>query len=91
MTNLDSFFASEQTRQVLVDVAQERRRQINKGWTPEHDDAHSSLGFERLVLVRLLAASKTMSYSGTRRCLVQAAAVVVAAIESIDRKMGSGT
>jgi hypothetical protein len=70
---------------VLAEITLERDRQIAElGWTPEHDDAHGVAHLERLAVEWAIHASHT---TGTeqRDALVKVAALVVAAIEVIDR------
>jgi len=63
---------------VLLQVRAERTRQIERGYTPEHDDQHG--------LTHLLdEAYARMNSSSSRANLVAVAALVVAAIEWIDR------
>lgn len=64
------------------DVLNERQKQIDKGYTPEHDDQHSP--------------SQIIRYGGwnwyrfTRKELVRAAACLIAAIDRIDRAEARG-
>jgi hypothetical protein len=65
---------------VMLQVKAERQRQIERGYTPEHDDEH---GLEHIVdqaRGRILPQQLR-----TRGELVQAAACLVAAIEWLDR------
>ena len=80
---------SDNTERVLNDVRAERDRQVDElGWTPEHDDNHST---HDLVTLAKGYAGKPESdrdeHHGlySRRRLVQAAALLVAAIEANDR------
>lgn len=85
--------AEQQTARegVLQDVLAERERQIAKGWTPEHDDAH---GVDHLIveanrrhIQRLGNGPRlTVTLSLYRRWLVEEAAMYVAAIEALDRR-----
>lgn len=78
--------ATGETQQVLQDVAAERRRQMELGWTPEHDDAHH---VSHLVN---LAESRTMNYLDDgydrpdRQKLLEGVALLVAAVEKLDRE-----
>ena len=84
-----------------LDVAAERRRQVKEeGWTPEHDDKHNDPA--RLANAAACYATGAAPAFGTdhywpwdwkwwkpttqRRNLVKAAALIIAAIEQIDRK-----
>ena len=75
---------------VIADVSAERHRQISKGWTPEHDDTHTTRTMTELAGERALQGSVPFGTNAgrdlRRRRLVQAAAILVAAIESIDRR-----
>lgn len=75
---------SVETCVVLADVALERRRQVEIGWSPEHDDKHSTRRMVILAWSRV-HAPRANSSAFTRRGLVQGVAVLVAAIESMDR------
>jgi hypothetical protein len=62
----------------LEDIATERVRQVEKGWTATHDDAHG--------VVHLIDEAQARLDGGpSRRGLVAAAALLVAAIETLDR------
>lgn len=88
----------EATTRVLADVAAERTRQIEDGWTPEHDDTHEG-GELAQAAAALALPPKAFHYSrlsfwpwdkwmsgGARRDeLVKAAALIVAEIERLDR------
>jgi hypothetical protein len=66
---------------VLDEIAAERRRQVeDTGWTREHDDDHAG---GELLTAGWGALSRI--YSPTRRSLVEAAALIVAEIERLDR------
>lgn len=80
-------------RRVMDDVAAERKRQIGKGYTPEHDDRHTVHGFTNLSRAYANLAVDNAWHGETptrlpaiRQRLVQATAILVAAIESIDRR-----
>lgn len=64
----------------LVSVWDERRRQVGKGYTLEHDDEHGAEHLVELVLDRLQNEK-----SDPRELLVQCAALLIAAVETIDR------
>lgn len=67
---------------VLSEIGAQRQHQIERGYTTEHDDAH---GIEHLVSWAGLYATRY-----TRDGLVKAAALLVAAVESMDRYRGCG-
>jgi hypothetical protein len=79
----------------LKDIEAERRRQIEaEGWTPEHDDEHSSgeLADAAACYARGRQMSSVWPWAdewwkpGTRRReLVKAGALIVAEIERLDR------
>lgn len=79
---------SAETQRVFDDVQLELDRQVADGYTPEHDDNHST---HDLVTLAKTYASKPESdrpeHSGmySRRRLVQATALLVAAIKAWDR------
>ena len=81
------------TARVLNDVRIERDRQVaDLGWTPEHDVCHHST--HDMVRLAERYAHKTESdrdeHQGlySRRRLVQAVALLVAAVEAMDRREG---
>lgn len=77
---------TRETLTVLAEVALERDRQIEKGWTPQHDDGHTIHDLVRLAeqRARLEGSGGYGVYSRER--LVQAAAMLVAAVETWDRR-----
>lgn len=85
------------TASVLADVAQERGRQVAKGWTPEHDDQHTTREMLELATGRLHMAGRP-DYAGglpvstalghhDRRRLLEGIAILVAAVEAMDRRV----
>lgn len=68
---------------IFDEIVDKRRRQVVKGYTPEHDDAHSVADLVGYALQRL-------KYNLARDQLLEAAAVLIAAIESIDRREERG-
>ena len=79
-----------QTEEVLEDVGTERMRQDEKWGGPEHDDQHTTAEFVQWIedyagWARMMASMG--SYEKARRRLIQIAALAVAAVESIDRKI----
>lgn len=75
------------TERVLTDVGAERARQIRQGWTPDHDDRHDTDTLVRLSAsyARRCGKGKEPGYFDRDR-LVQAAALLVAAVEAMDRR-----
>lgn len=79
--------APQETFEALLSVTAERSQQEQKGWTPEHDDEH---GVQHL----LIEAYERLAIAGfdagigneTRESLVVVAALLIAAIETHDRK-----
>ena len=63
-----------------LDVFGERRRQVEVGWTPEHDDAHADQG--TALWARLFPWKPSQN---RRDDLVKAGALILAEIERIDR------
>jgi len=74
-----------QARTAISDVLDERLRQISLGWTPNHDDQHNTWHLVRRAL-RYLLASRTLPPAEARTAMVKAAALLIAAIELLDRK-----
>lgn len=77
-------------RAVLYDVEAERKRQDQKWGGSAHDDCHSTADFVQLIedyagWARVMAGMS--NYEKTRNRLVQVAALAVAAVESMDRRM----
>lgn len=80
---------------VLREVGQERERQVAKGYTDQHDDAHGpaelvEYAVHRLDLVGSVDRSVGLGYPPSRETLVEVAAMLVAAVESIDRRAARG-
>lgn len=74
---------------VALDVIEERERQIAKGWTREHDDAH---GIQHLVseaTSRLHGWGEAPTDAFVRGELLASAALIVAAIEWLDRQQSA--
>lgn len=69
----------------LRDLAIERNRQVGKGYTAEHDDAHTLTDLVEVAGRRIEPADAGV-WPIDRDTLVEAAAVLVAAIESLDRR-----
>lgn len=80
------------TLAVLLEIADERARQVDvHEWTPDHDDQHGRQEWAWLLLRRVtdLAHPWDDAHLDTRRELLEVAAIAVAAIESIDRKVAA--
>lgn len=85
--------------QAVLDVAAERRRQVDaKGWTPEHDDEHvagelatAGASYALVAVGYGLLALRTWPWPAglkpttPRRDLVKAGALILAEIERLDR------
>lgn len=74
------------TDDVLDAVRRERLRQIRKGWTPQHDDRHSTHDLVRLADRRAHSVGSAGNGYYSRERLIEATAMLVAAIEAIDRR-----
>lgn len=101
---MDTEDAKGKTAEVLLEVATERVRQRDQGWSPMHDDEHSP-GDWVAIIARELG---TMAYAamhpepwweggrtsmpdlapGFRRALIRGCAIGVAAVEAFDRRLG---
>lgn len=77
---------TEELPGVLRDVTEERHRQIVKGYTPEHDDRHSVPQMWEFTRERVHLAMGARSEAGVRIHLVEAIAILVAAVEAMDRR-----
>lgn len=69
---------------VLNQIREERKKQDQK-WGPEHDDNHTLDEWVDIVHCILLKAKLAGKPGGKRWRLLQAASVLVAAMESLDR------
>ena len=90
--------------QAVLDVAAERRRQIEvEGWTPEHDDEHvagelatAGASYALVAVGYGLLALRTWPWPAglkpttPRRDLVKAGALILAEIERLDRAATEG-
>lgn len=76
----------EDTWDVLGDVADERTRQISKGFTIEHDNHHEPEDFGLFIRERLLRADLSDDAAVVREQYLQVAALAVAYVESLDRR-----
>lgn len=76
---------TEQLPKVLQDITRERAHQIELGYTTEHDDTHSTEELVDLAFARLDVGD--VLDSGARPRILEAAAILVAAVEAIDREV----
>ncbi len=74
------------TARAVVAVADERVRQIELGYTAEHDDAQGLIHLIEEAHYRLGHLGETSSPESAREEIKQAAAILVAALELIDRQ-----
>jgi len=80
---------SKKTQDILKEIAEERARQDQIWGGPEHDDEHNVPGWISLIRIYMDKAHSALYGAGNktyRRRMIQVAALVVAAIESLDRK-----
>ena len=78
---------------VIQDIEAERLRQVMRGYTPQHDDAHDNgqLAYEaECVLVGIGDDWGILKkwHKDRRKQLIIAAALIVAEVERMDRKGG---
>lgn len=73
------------TSRVVNELAAERRRQIAKGWTPAHDDQHETPELVDLALDRVYLFDHS-DVRPLRRRIIESAAMLVAAVEAMDRQ-----
>lgn len=78
---------------VLQDVTAERAHQVALGWTPDHDDQHDpddmiGLAVDRIAMARNAGAAWPSDPDPrlARHRLVQAIAILAAAVEAMDRR-----
>jgi hypothetical protein len=79
---------SDTTRHVLREIGEERVHQVHdRGWTPAHDDTHTTQEWAWLLSRRTVELSCPWpdAVLDPRRQLVEVAAIAAAAIESYDR------
>lgn len=83
---------AERTRRVLDDVERERASQIGRGYTEDHDDQHGTGALLALVPHYTKPDGDSWpEYRWSRERLIMAAALLVAAVETMDRRHeGSG-
>ena len=74
------------TSDVLVEVRDERERQVGLGYDAAHDDEHGSALVAQRAFDLLADVTEFVTPKDTRKALVQVAALVVAAIETLDRE-----
>ncbi|UMO76007.1 hypothetical protein [Planktothrix phage Pra-JY27] len=78
---------------VLQEVQAERNRQREKGYTAAHDDSHMSgtlIHHPKWGAVFRLTRAKSVPRDEKRKLLIEAAAMIVAEIEKMDRTMTNG-
>lgn len=75
---------------VLLELLKERRHQIGKGYTPEHDDQHEVPDLVTLAVDRLARYEQVLDPRPIRQRILEAAAMLVAALEVIDRDTARG-
>lgn len=73
---------------VLLGIALERCRQNEKWGGKEHDDLHFHKDWGEFIHLRTREIGYSPTSKTTRKLLVQIAALALAGIESIDRKLG---
>lgn len=71
---------SAETVDILQEVSNERTRQVRKGWTVDHDALHPTAELADLARERIEVAGFT------RESLIEAIAMLVAAVETLDRR-----
>jgi hypothetical protein len=80
--------ALERMDAILDEIVNERRRQRDKGYDAAHDDARTVEGLGGLVALQTcdheIIDNDLIAH---RKAFIRAAAVAVAAVESIDRRM----
>lgn len=76
--------APQETFEAILEVTQERSRQEEIGWTAEHDAMHGSEHLISEAYKRLLIAH--LSPSAEPRDIVKAAALLIAALEQLERE-----
>lgn len=74
---------------VMLQVIDERKAQIAKGYTPEHDDRHTLDEIVGFAEVRL-GALPVASLDETVTLLVEAAAILIASAEKVQRQHNNG-
>lgn len=85
--------ATAETARVLDDVRRERVRQAEKGFTPDHDDSfHRQPGHRFIALGKTRATSPGPGDDGylSRRRMIEGIAMLVAAVEILDRTEARG-
>ncbi len=70
---------------VFVEELAERHRQIEKGYTPEHDDAEGFNHLRDVAIYELSHFGETPTNESIRHDIIRARATLLAAIELLDR------
>jgi hypothetical protein len=74
---------------VLIELLEERRNQVEAhGWTPDHDDLHSTSDFAWLCARRAveICHPDAAQMADSRRVFIEIAAIAIAAVEALDRR-----
>lgn len=88
LASTDELGPTEGHRRVMRDVTAERHRQVDKGWTPEHDDEHA-LGDMCELAVQRFRRAFDVPEDQTRPRLIEGIAILAAAVEALDRRQPS--
>jgi len=72
------------TGSAVRDVTTEREKQIDKGYTPEHDEFHGVIHLWSEAHRRLVELNLTDD-TESRQSFIEVAAISIAAVETIDR------
>lgn len=84
-----SLEAQTPEERIMDEIYAERARQIEKGWSHEHDDEHGAGHLVQEARGRMNRYGNDGKYlvkPYQRKLLLEAATLLVAAIESIDRQ-----
>lgn len=76
------------TTQVLEQVGAERSSQLIRGYDADHDDKHGHADLTKEAVYRLSHMGEVSSPAAVRHELIVGAALLVAAIETLDRQVG---
>lgn len=86
MNQIQDFHATDHTRDVLLDVAHKRRQQIAKGYTLEHDDKYTTREMVKFANWRFYPSPTSGLKAFSRETFIEAIAILVAAVEVMDRR-----
>ena len=71
---------------IWIEILEERKRQISKGYTSEHDDGHGGYDWFKMVATEnMKGGGLGWTRKGFRKSMIRVAAVCVAALEWIAR------